>query len=76
MGGTHFLQTGYLLLNRNAPLFFFSPLLLSYPLLTYMTYRENGFQGVRPMDRQKRRSQAMPENFDELLKEAIQLRAY
>lgn len=22
MGGTHFLQTGYLLLNRNAPLFY------------------------------------------------------
>lgn len=41
-----------------------------------MTYRENGFQGLRPMNRQKRRSQAMPENFDELLKESIQLRAY
>lgn len=37
-------------------------------------YRENGFQGLRPTDRQKRRSQALPENFDELLSEAIQLR--
>ena len=37
-------------------------------------YRENGFQGLRPTDRQKRRSQALPENFDELLNEAIQLR--
>ena len=25
MGGTHFLQTGYLLLNRNAPLYLYTP---------------------------------------------------
>lgn len=37
-------------------------------------YRENGFQGLRPTDRQKRRSQTLPENFEELLNEAIQLR--
>ena len=29
MGGTHFLQTGYLLLNRNAPFSYFVPLTIT-----------------------------------------------
>ena len=37
-------------------------------------YRESGFSGLRPTDRQKRRSQLLPENFEVLLEEAIQLR--
>lgn len=37
-------------------------------------YREKGFQGLYPTERQKQRSQALPENFDSLLDEAIQLR--
>lgn len=42
MGGTHFLQTGYLLLNRNAPycgffLFFQYSIIVYYPLLTTIT---------------------------------------
>lgn len=37
-------------------------------------YREKGFQGLYPTERQKQRSQALPINFDSLLDEAIQLR--
>ena len=37
-------------------------------------YRSKAFAGLRPADREKRRSQALPDNFEELLDEAIQLR--
>ena len=37
-------------------------------------YREGGFTGLKPQDRTKHRSQALPRNFDELLAEAIQLK--
>lgn len=38
------------------------------------SYREENFQGLIPKDRSKHYSQALPENFEELLDEAIQLR--
>ncbi len=37
-------------------------------------FRENSFQGLKPMNREKRRSQALPENFEEIVAEAIQLK--
>lgn len=37
-------------------------------------YREEAFAGLRPMNREKRRSQALPENWDEIVGEAIQLK--
>lgn len=37
-------------------------------------YRNEEFQGLRPMNREKRRSQKLPENFDEIVGEAIQLK--
>ena len=37
-------------------------------------YRESRFQGLKPQSRKKHRIQNLPENFDELLQEAIQLR--
>lgn len=37
-------------------------------------FRENSFQGLKPMNREKRRSQALPENYDEIVAEAIQLK--
>ena len=37
-------------------------------------YRENGFSGLKPMNRESRRSQRLPENFEELVQEAIQLK--
>ncbi len=37
-------------------------------------YREGQFGGLKPLTRQKHRSQQLPENFDRLLQEAIQLR--
>ena len=37
-------------------------------------YRENSFDGLRPMNRQKRRSMKLPENYDEIVAQAIQLR--
>ena len=37
-------------------------------------YREDAFTGLRPMNREKRRSQALPENWDEIVGEAIQLK--
>ena len=37
-------------------------------------WRKEGFSGLRPMDRAKRRSQKLPDNFDEILAEAIQLK--
>ena len=38
-------------------------------------YRKDGFAGLRPSNREKqRRSRALPDNFQELLSEAVQLR--
>lgn len=37
-------------------------------------YRENGFTGLKPMNRESRRAQSLPENFEELVSEAIQLK--
>lgn len=37
-------------------------------------YRENAFAGLRPMNRQMRRSQRLPENWDEIIGEAILLK--
>lgn len=37
-------------------------------------YREGQFAGLKPATREKRRSQKLPENFDLLLEQAIQLR--
>ena len=37
-------------------------------------YRAGGFTGLKPMNREQRRSKKLPENFDELLAEAIQLK--
>lgn len=33
-------------------------------------YRQDGFSGLRPMNREQRRSQRLPANFEELLAEA------
>ena len=38
------------------------------------SYRENAFAGLRPMNRQMRRSQRLPENWDEIVGEAIILK--
>jgi transposase InsO family protein len=37
-------------------------------------YRENEFEGLKPQNREKRRHQALPENYDEIVGEAIQLK--
>ena len=37
-------------------------------------YREDSFNGLRPMNRTKRRNQNLPENYDEIVAEAIQLK--
>ena len=37
-------------------------------------FRTNGFEGLKPKDRMPRESGHLPENYDELLQEAIQLR--
>lgn len=37
-------------------------------------YRNGGFAGLKPMNREQRRSQKLPENFDEILEQAIQLK--
>ena len=37
-------------------------------------WRENEFQGLKPCDRKKHRRQDLPENFEELLAQAIQLK--
>ncbi|SCP99852.1 DDE-type integrase/transposase/recombinase [Anaerobium acetethylicum] len=37
-------------------------------------YRNDGFSGLKPMDRKMQRSSALPENFEELVKEAVQLK--
>ena len=37
-------------------------------------YRKGGFSGLKPQDRESKRSPKLPENFDELLEQAIQLK--
>lgn len=37
-------------------------------------YRSGGFTGLRPVNREMRRSKALPDNFDSLVAEAIQLK--
>ena len=37
-------------------------------------YRENSFDGLRPMNRQMRRSAKLPGNYDEIVAQAIQLK--
>lgn len=37
-------------------------------------YRENGFSGLKPRNRESRRAQTLPDNFEELVSEAIQLK--
>ena len=37
-------------------------------------FKADRFHGLMPMNREKRRSQKLPDNFDELLQEAVQLR--
>lgn len=37
-------------------------------------WREGGFQELKPRDREKHRKQELPENFEELLQQAIQLK--
>ena len=37
-------------------------------------YHGSGFDGLVPMNREKRRSQKLPENWEEIVGEAIQLR--
>lgn len=37
-------------------------------------YKKEGFAGLKPAGREQRRSQKLPENFDRLLEEAIQLK--
>lgn len=39
-----------------------------------LNYRNQGFNGLKPMNRQKRRRQGMPDNFDELVEAAVQLK--
>lgn len=37
-------------------------------------WRKDGFAGLRPMNRQMRRSQKLPDNFDEIVGQAVQLK--
>lgn len=37
-------------------------------------YREEGFEGLRPASRTKKRQQRLPENFDEVMVQAVQLK--
>ncbi len=37
-------------------------------------YQQNGFEGLKPADRSARNKEKLPDNFDELVAEAIQLR--
>jgi hypothetical protein len=39
-----------------------------------LNYRNGGFKGLKPMNRQQRRRQGLPENFDELVAAAVQLK--
>ena len=37
-------------------------------------YREEGFEGLRPAGRTKRRRQGLPENFERIMEQAVQLK--
>ncbi len=37
-------------------------------------YRSSGFEGLRPMGRTKKRMQRLPDNFDEVMEQAVQLK--
>ena len=37
-------------------------------------YRNDQFSGLKPMNREKRRSQKLPDNYDEIVGQAIQLK--
>lgn len=37
-------------------------------------YRNSGFEGLRPMSRTKKRMQRLPDNFDEVMEQAVQLK--
>lgn len=37
-------------------------------------YREEGFEGLRPAGRTKKRQQRLPENFEEIMEQAVQLK--
>ncbi len=37
-------------------------------------YRDSGFEGLHPMSRTKKRMQRLPDNFDEVLEQAVQLK--
>jgi transposase len=39
-----------------------------------VAWRRDGYSGLRPVNRQMRRSQKLPENFDEIVRQAIQLK--
>ena len=38
------------------------------------SYREEGFSGLRPASRTKKRQQRLPENFEEIMEQAVQLK--
>ena len=38
------------------------------------SYREEGFGGLRPASRTKQRQQRLPENFGEIMEQAVQLK--
>lgn len=38
------------------------------------SYREEGFDGLRPASRTKKRQQRLPENFEEIMEQAVQLK--
>lgn len=38
------------------------------------SYREEGFEGLRPASRTKKRQQRLPENFEEIMEQAVQLK--
>ena len=38
------------------------------------SYREEGFEGLRPASRRKKRQQRLPENFEEIMGQAVQLK--
>ena len=37
-------------------------------------WRRDGYSGLRPVNRQSRRSKKLPENFDEIIMQAVQLK--
>jgi len=63
MGGTHFLQTGYLLLNRNAP----HILLITETILTLL-YKKNNLEFPQFYPQPNRFSDTVINNFQKLPK--------